>query len=79
MLLWHYCVVLNIEADALAKQKLDPPWIGLQMYQIPGKGWSFSIHKSRITKQTLEVICTHINRLQAIKHWKTMLTRITQV
>jgi len=71
MLLWHYCVMLNIEADALAKQKLDPPWIGLQMYQIPGKGWSFSIQKSQITKQMLEVICTHINRLQAIKHWKT--------
>jgi len=62
---------LNIEANALAKQKLDPLWVSLQTYCIPSKGWSLSINQSWITKQMLDAIWTHVNGLPAIKHWQT--------
>jgi len=61
---------LNIVADALAKQKLDPHWIGPKTFCIPSKWWSFAINKVWITKQMSEVIQTHINGIPAIKHWK---------
>jgi len=61
---------LNIKANELAKQKLDPWWEGPRTYRLLGEGWLCTIHQDHITKNLSEGIHTHINGLPAQKHWK---------
>jgi len=62
---------LNIEADLLAKDKVDPVYTGPTTYQLPGEGWICYIGTKQIVKQFMNTIHVHVNGLPAKKYWKT--------
>ncbi len=61
---------LNIKADLLAKNAVNPQYIGPKEYRIPGEGWICYIGQKRIVKQLVETLQNHINVAPVDKHWK---------
>jgi len=62
---------LNVEADCLAKTKVNPTHQGPLQYQLPGEGWMCYIGTKQIVKQLSNAIWEHINGQLAKKYWQT--------
>jgi len=65
---------LNIEADNLAKTKVNPNYHdGPDQYHLPGEGWvcQCSIGPQQIVKQLAFTLWSHVNGIPAEKYWKT--------
>jgi len=62
---------LNVEANLLAKAKVDLAYNGPAHYHLPGEGWVCSLRHQCIVKQLLAKIRAHVNGILAEKYWKT--------
>jgi len=64
---------LNIEADLLAKETVNPSYHGPIHYWLLGEGWICYIGQQCTVKQLAEKIQVHVNGLLADIYWKKKL------
>jgi len=62
---------LNIEADNLAKTKVNLTHHRSDQYYLPGEGWACSIGSQWIVKQLASTIHLYVTGIPAEKNWKT--------
>jgi len=61
---------LNVEADLLAKAKLNLPFADPGWYRLPGNPWSCYIGHTRVVKQLSYTIHTHVNGRVTLDYWE---------
>jgi len=61
---------LNIEADALAKDKASTPHVGPECYKLPGNAWVCYADNRHLLKQFDESLRTHINGQELQCYWE---------
>jgi len=62
---------LNIEADALAKRKVELAYAGPHHYRLPGNKWACYTAQGRVVKQFDASFRLHINGPPIKEYWQT--------